>query len=113
MSSDQNTGIDFATHEEYCAQAHPEFVINYTLDVSIDGDGGKTHPPMLVKRRFTDINEAVRVTRRMQRLGGGILQGIGVLHNHAECQGIVCLNKLDEWGDEWEEDHLCTSTNQA
>lgn len=96
------------THEEYCKKENPEIVINYTWDVSIDGDGGKTHPPMtLFRRTFTDIHEAVRVARRMQRLGGGMLQGIGVLHNHPECEGILCLNKLDELGEEWEEDHLC------
>jgi hypothetical protein len=95
------------THEEYCARANPEFVINYNFDVSIDGDGGETRPLLVVERVFTDIQEAVRVARRMQRLGGGILQGIGILHKHEECEGILCLNKLDELGDEWEEDHLC------
>ena len=97
-------------HDEYCARANPEFIINYTFDASIDGDGGETHPPLVVKRVFTDIHEAVRVARRMQRLGGGMLQGIGVLHNHEECEGHLCLNKLDELGDEWEEDHLCYYT---
>tara|TARA_R100001143_G_C3338993_1_gene123289 strand:+ start:762 stop:1076 length:315 start_codon:yes stop_codon:yes gene_type:complete len=96
------------THEEYCGGFDLEFVINYTFDVSIDGDGGKSIPPLTVPRTFTDGTEAIRVARRMQRLGNGLLQGIGVLHNHPECEGILCLNKLDELGEEWEEDHLCT-----
>jgi hypothetical protein len=98
------------THDEYCRTAHPEFVINYNFDVSIDGDGGKTRLPLVIQRVFTDIDEAVRVTRRVQRLGGGLLQGIGLMHNHPECEGILCLNKLDELGEEWEEDHLCYYT---
>jgi len=98
------------THDEYCRTPHPKFVINYNLDVSIDGDGGKTLPPVRIHRIFTDIHEAVRVARRMQRLGGGILGGIGVMHNHAECEGLMCLNKLDELGNEWEEDFLCYYT---
>ena len=95
------------THEEYCEKGNPEIVINYNFDVSIDADGGKSISPLIVPRIFTDINEAIRVARRMQRLGGGMLQGIGVLHNHPECEGILCLNKLDELGKEWEEDHPC------
>ena len=96
-----------STHEEYCAGSQPEFVINFTLDVSIDGDGGKMHPPIVIPRVFTNLHKAERVARQLQRQGGGILQGIGLMHNHPECEGILCLNKLDEMGDDWEEDHLC------
>ena len=112
------------THDEYCQTKtgdlsdshHPRFVINYTFDVSIDGDGGKTFPPLTLLRRtshafqFADVHEAVRVARRMQRLGGGILGGISVLHDHGQCEGLLCLNKLDEFGKEWEEDFLCHYT---
>jgi hypothetical protein len=99
------------THDEYCRTAHPKFVINYTFDVSIDGDGGQSFPPItLFRRTFTDVREAVRIARRMQRLGGGMLQGIGVLHDHEECEGLLCLNKRDEFGKEWEEDFLCYYT---
>ena len=98
-------------HDEYCHSEYPKFVINYTFDVCIDGDGGQRLPPILLFRRtFTDVREAVRVARRMQRLGGGILQGIGVLHDHLDCQGLLCLNKLDESGDKWEEEFLCYYT---
>ena len=96
-----------STHEEYCAGSHPEFVINFTLDMSIDGDGGRMRPPVVIPRVFTNLHKAERVARQLQRQGGGILQGIGLTHNHPECEGILCLNKLDEMGDDWEEDHLC------
>lgn len=99
------------THDEYCRTEHPEFVINYTFDVTIDGDGGKTLPPItLFRRTFADMRAAVRVARRMQRLSGGMLQGIGVMHDHPECEGLMCLNKLDEFGKEWKEDFLCYYT---
>lgn len=94
------------THDECCRAEHPEYVVNYNFDASIDSD----EHVITVRRTFTDIYKAVRVARRMQRLGGGILGGIGVSHFHPDCEGLLCLNKLDELGDEWEEDFLCYYT---
>jgi len=93
------------SHDEYARAGTPEFVINFNLDGSIDGVTLYT-----VDRTFTDVREAARVARRMQHLGGTLLRGIGVMHNHPECEGLLCLNKLDEVGDHWEEDFLCYYT---